>query len=78
MLHANDQIRHNMRTEPYGLTEHLVLLEFRIGPRSCGETAQGRETRQHAGRLTRLDLWQTTDTTAGHQVARALRVYRRP
>ena len=71
MLHANDQIWHQMRTEPYGLTEHLVLLEFRIGPRSCVETAQGRETRQHAEtrqheeRLTRLDLWQTTDTTAG-------------
>ena len=71
MLHTNDQIWHQMRTEPYGLTEHLVLLEFRIGPRSCVETAQGRETRQHAEtrqheeRLTRLDLWQTTDTTAG-------------
>jgi len=71
MLHANDQIWHQMRTEPYGLTEHLVLLEFRIGPRSCVETAQGRETRQHAEtrqheeRLTRLELWQTTDTTAG-------------
>ena len=71
MLHANDQIWHQMRTEPYGLTEHLVLLEFRIGPRYCVETAQGRETRQHAEtrqheeRLTRLELWQTTDTTAG-------------
>ena len=60
-----------MRTEPYGFTKHLVLLEFRIGPRSCVETAQGRETRQHAEtrqheeRLTRLELWQTTDTTAG-------------
>ena len=63
-----------MRTEPYGLAEHLVLLEFRIGPRSCVETAQGRETRQHAEtrqheeRLTRLELWQTTDTTAGPSV----------
>lgn len=43
MLYANDQICHQMRTER--LTEHLVLLEFRIGPRSSVETAQGRETR---------------------------------
>ena len=84
MLHANDQIWHQMRTEPYGFTKHLVLLEFRIGPRSCVETAQGRETRQHAEtrqheeRLTRLDCGRPQTPRPGNQVARALRVYRRP